>query len=375
MRIGIYTLPLRYNYGGILQAFALQEVLRRMGHEVVTFLPYPYMCLKWQQKPYVYSKRIIKKLLGFPSCIHLEEKINSEHHIKMQNLQPFISNNIKTLSYKEFCELNSSDFDALIVGSDQVWRPSYNEPYGRTIENAFLDFAKDWHVIKIAYAASFGTDKWEFSRIQTRRCSELAKRLDAIGVRENTAVHLCEKYLDVESVHVLDPTLLLSFKDYERLIGCGQPSKKPKGNLLCYILDEKQDAVQLIKRISDERNLIPFRANSFVENVMAPIEEQIQPPIEQWLRNFIESDFVITDSFHGSVFSIIFKKPFIVLGNKNRGNSRFSSLLGLFSLESHYITSVKDYNASISYEVPEKVYDILNIWQEKSLSFLEKALR
>jgi hypothetical protein len=375
MRIGIYTQPLRYNYGGILQAYALQEVLRRMGHEAVTFRPYPHLYLEWHQKPIVYTRRFIKKMLGFPTCIHLEEKMNRDHFVKMRNLQPFISKSIKLIEYRTVDELKETDYDVLIAGSDQVWRPRYNVSYGRTIENAFFDFAKDWKVKRLAYAASFGTDKWEFSHGQTQRCSQLVKMFDAVGVREFSAISLCKKYFDVNAVHVLDPTLLLSCSDYEEIIKEGQPSKKPEGNLLCYILEEKPDTTKLIELICQEKNLIPFRANSYVENGMKSLEDQIQPSVEQWLRDFQEADFVVTDSFHATVFSIIFKKPFVVIGNKERGISRYASLLGTLSLDDHFLTSVNDFDCQKPYSIPDSVYERLKCLQEESISFLEKSLK
>lgn len=375
MKIGIYTQPLRYNYGGILQAYALQEVLRRMGHDAVTFRPYPHLYLKWQQKPIVYTRRFVKKLLGFPTCIHLEEKLNKEHFIKMRNLQPFISKNIKTLEYKIISELNENDYDALIAGSDQVWRPRYNVSYGRSIENAFFDFAKDWNVKRLAYAASFGTDKWEFSRCQTKRCAQLAKMFNSVGVREVSAIALCNKHFGINAEFVLDPTLLLSRADYENIVAEGQPTLKPKGNLLCYMLKETPETTRLIEKICQDRALVPFRANSYVENNSKTVEEQIQPSVEQWLRDFQEAEFVVTDSFHATVFSIIFRKPFIVMGNKERGLSRYASLLSTFSLENHFLTSVENYESTMSFDIPDSVYTKLKSLQDSSLSFLERSIK
>ena len=96
-------------------------------------------------------------------------------------------------------------FDAFVVGSDQVWRPRYNA----YIPNLFLDFTEGMSVKRIAYAASFGTDQWEFSAEQTTISSFLAKKFDIVSVREASGIQLCKQNLGVDAIQVLDPSLLL----------------------------------------------------------------------------------------------------------------------------------------------------------------------
>ena len=103
--------------------------------------------------------------------------------------------------------MTEGEYDAFIVGSDQVWRPSYNQH----LEQAFLNFTENWKNVKrIAYAASFGVDNWEFTKKQTKECKRLVQKFDFVSVREDTAVNLCKEHLGIEATHVLDPTLLLS---------------------------------------------------------------------------------------------------------------------------------------------------------------------
>ena len=232
MRIGIYTQPLRLNYGGILQAWALQTVLMRMGHEVVTFDPDPFLRLSWKSLPFVYAKRIVKKLMGSKSAIFLERHINKEYINKSQYLRPFIETHIRRKEFKNVYELQQNDYDLLIAGSDQVWRPKYNTSYGRTIYNAFFDFAENWNVKRIAYAASFGTDEWEYNEKQTWLCSRLASLFSAISVREISGINLCKKYLGVDATHVLDPTMLLKREDYDGIIQYGVGTQVRKSALL-----------------------------------------------------------------------------------------------------------------------------------------------
>lgn len=373
MRIGIYTQPLRYNYGCLLQAWALQTVLRRMGHDVVTFDPCPYLSLPRTKMPFVYAKRAIKKIYGQNVTIRREEKFNREHDLKIQNLKPFIEANIQKAEFTKVTDIKEGDFDVLMAGSDQVWRPKYNRSYGRTIENAFFDFAQQWkHVKRIAYAASFGTDDWEFTNEQTTRCSELAKLFSAISVREQSGIALCKERLGVTATHVLDPTMLLDRKNYEELIAQCPDTHSPSGNLLCYILDETEQTTNIINHIAKEKGLTPFRANSKVTDKNADISEKIQPPVEQWLRNFKDAEFVVTDSFHACVFSIIFGKPFVVIGNKKRGISRYESLFAMLSKDVHPIFSVEDViSMNTNYD---EVYYQLDKQRNKSICYLEQSL-
>ena len=374
MRIGIYTLPLRTNFGGILQAWALQTVLRRMGHNVTTFAPYPYKHLAWWRKPLVYTKRIVSNICGNNVPIHYEKKFNTEYDIKTQYLRPFIESNIRIRKYKNIKEIQSANYDVLIAGSDQIWRPKYNNCYGLTIENAFFEFAQDWNVKRLAYAVSFGTDEWEFTPEQTARCSKLATFFNSISVRETSGVIMCQEKLGVKATHVLDPTMLLTSDDYINLIQNSARTSAPSGNLLCYILDETKDTKKLIHHIEISKNLIPFRANSKINDPKANIIEKIQPSVEQWLRDFFEAEFVVTDSFHACVFSIIFNKPFVVIANKERGISRYESLLSELNLSDHLIFSSSDFDPSKDYEVTPDTFEKLHSMRKDSLQFLKSNL-
>lgn len=359
MRIGILTLPLHINYGGILQAYALQTVLERMGHEVhlITIKKEPFS-LPLYIRPFCYGKRILKNMLGEKTPIFYEKILQQEQIEIQQHTSKFISQYIKQAFYGDYTEIKSSDFDAIVVGSDQVWRPIY---FGsKNIEQAYLQFAEGWNIKRIAYAASFGTDDWEYSPEQTARCSSLLQKFDLISVRESSATELCQTHFNVKADWVLDPTLLLDIKDYLRLIN-NADIPKSKGNLFCYILDETEEKKKLINQVATQNNWVPFNVKAQSENVKDPITQRIQPPIEEWLRGFLDAEFVITDSFHGCAFSIIFNKPFICIGNKERGQARFDSLLKLFSLENRLINNTMQlFNLSNNTN-----WDIINSIKEK----------
>lgn len=338
MKIGILTLPLHTNYGGILQAYALQTVLKRMGHEVVVFDTPKKLCLPIWKWPISYSKRVLRYILGKSSVIFYEQYYNQTYPIISQHTQKFINEHINRIEVQNLKDLNENDYDAIIVGSDQIWRPKYY----KNIENAFLDFAKKWKIKRIAYAASFGTDEWEFSVNQTKKCKELIKLFDVISVREDSAVNLCKMKFDIEAIHVLDPTMLLNADDYIRLFK-EKNIPQSQGNLLCYILDGSEEKTNFINKVANEIGLKPFRTNSKVEDIMAPLYERIQPPVEQWLRGFYDAEFVITDSFHACVFSVIFNKPFVVIGNKDRGMARFNSLLTLIAQQYRLVIDISNW--------------------------------
>lgn len=374
MRIGILTLPLHTNYGGILQAYALQTVLERMGHEVVVFdkiLPEPSLPL-WKC-PFVYSKRLVNKLLGRKdNIVFLEQYVSKIKPIIQQNTNKFIKIYIHRVSFKTFAKIPDADtFNAIIVGSDQVWRPIY---FGEDhIDDAFLAFARGWNIKRIVYAASFGVDKWEYSPVQTETCKSLLHNFDAISVREESGVKLCREFFECKAQLVLDPTMLLDKSDYVKIIKTSNVPKS-KGNLLVYILDETPDKTALIKNIADKYNLKPFRVGSNTEKIHAPLNERIQPPVEEWLRGFYDAEFVITDSFHACVFAILFEKQFVVIGNKKRGMSRFISLLSLFGLENRLIAENSNVSA-VDYIDFTLLRNRLAELKEKAMSFLYKSLK
>jgi hypothetical protein len=378
MKIAILTQPLKSNYGGLLQAFALQTALKIMGHEVLV-VDNDFKKLPLIIKVISIIKRSIIRFFGDKNIIMRAWPTVNENNIITANTKSFIKNNIHTTekigSVVKYKTIKKYSFDAFIVGSDQIWRPKYSP----NLSNYFLDFIKKNDNIKrIAYAASFGVDHWEFSKEQTFRCSELVKQFNAISVREDSAVKFCNRYFDVESTHVLDPTMLLKKEDYIALVerdGLG----KSDGTLMTYVLDKIVWKKEIIQQISNELNLKPFSVlpnKTFSEVGRGNIEDCIYPPLTKWIRGFMDADFVVTDSFHGTVFAIIFNKQFICIGNKNRGLTRMVSLLTKVGLMDRLIIEKKECiklseYKSIDYEV---VNQIIKLEKNKSINFLKNAL-
>ncbi|NJA05740.1 polysaccharide pyruvyl transferase family protein [Methylococcaceae bacterium WWC4] len=337
MKIGILTQPLHNNYGGLLQAYAMQKALLNLGHE-------PWTIDIWQVEQrrnfryyYVYVKIILNRTirrwaLGEPLRINVwpTEKYREE---VARYTKRFVKDHIRvTKKINGASDLKCLDeykFDAYLVGSDQVWRPKYSPG----IRHFFLDFVSENNKIrKFSYAASFGVENWEFSEEDSDSCRELIKQFDGVSVREDTGVVLCKEYLSVDAVHVLDPTLLLDVSDYLELCKSDN-AVLSEGDLLVYIIDLSDAKNKLIRFVSDELSLKPF----YVNKMFGGFDSGIYPPVTRWIRGFYDAKFVITDSFHGTVFSILFNKPFLVVDNKNRGTARFLSLLNAFGLQGRIV--------------------------------------
>ncbi len=381
MKIGILTQPLLNNYGGLLQNYALQQVLKGMGHEVETIdwrYPAPSKSVKewlWKRKEMFLSK--IQKDRKEPRY-----QLNAvEEMIVSQNTNSFINNYLNVYpqsiqSAETFSKTyEQSHYNAYIVGSDQVWRPRYNA----YLTSMFLDFVKHDKIKKIAYAASFGTSAWEFTPQMTEKCASLAKQFDLITVREKSGVTLCREHLGVEATYVLDPTMLLNREDYEKVV-MEENINKSVGTLFYYILDPSEEKRGLIERVAREQGLQPFTImpkcqaeNRTRWDVKHRIEDCVFPSVTSWLRGFMDAEMVIVDSFHGAVFSIIFNKLFWVLGNSRRGNARFESLLGMFGLEERMIglDQKVDWRKEIDWV---RVNDIRQSEKERSIALLKREL-
>ena len=305
MRIGILTLPLHTNYGGILQAYALQTVLERMGHEVKVFdkraidISVPPL---WKI-PLLYTYRYLKKIsVDSKIIINREYRKKKEFPIIKKNTQKFIDRYIHTFGIDCFDELHNDDFDAIIVGSDQIWRPKYFiRLWGGDFSNAFLNFTSSWNVIRIAYAVSFGTNEWEIPMDQIDILSKLSNNFHSISVREKDGLELCSSYLSIHAEQVLDPTLLLNTTDYVS-ISREHWENNTDTQLFCYVLDRNDEINKLTEIVSKHKGIPPFFFNN--NNIQDDIESRIYKTVERWIQSFVEAEFIITDSYHDCVLSI-----------------------------------------------------------------------
>ncbi|UFH59219.1 polysaccharide pyruvyl transferase family protein [Sulfurovum mangrovi] len=370
MKIGILTLPISENYGGILQAVALYRLLHAQGHDVVLIYKRPYGL--WWKKLAI---EILKKI-PFHDYRNIKTNYKATKAVLKRKAfhRPFIENEIFKISKdlytkKELENFASKEkFDAVVVGSDQVWRKKYiNDAYYKSY---FLDFVNSRKSKKIAYAASFGKDRWE-GEGDSEEIAKLLQDFTAVSTREASSVEICKSSFGyADAVHVLDPTLLMSKGFYtDEMIVKYDTSNIPKGRLVTYVLDEANEKKEIIEFVQKNTKL------ESIHHLKGFNSSQITYSVPQWIASFDNADFVVTDSFHGMVFSIIFEKEFVVIGNHNRGLDRFTSLLSLLGLEDRLVFDVKDLEGkeleSIDYS---RVNKILEEEKRKSLEFLMGAL-
>lgn len=375
MKIGILTLPLHTNYGGILQAYALQSVLNRLGHKAV-LINLPVARVNRKTRVIEFSKRLIKKFLLFKSVPLNAWPTTKEAKIIAKHITPFIQRYLDVIECPDnkylFNITVKEDLKGYIVGSDQIWRPVYSA----TVSSFFLDFLPDLEYMKISYAASFGTDIWPFTEEDSLKLGGLLKAFKAVSVREDSAVTLCKTHWGIDAKLVLDPTLLIDKQDYIDL--CNLKLDEINKKMMVYILDKSSSKANIVKEISGLLGLSTNEvgAKDKYWNIGSKgIEKCIVPPISEWIAGFMNAEFVVTDSFHGMVFSILFEKPFICIGNKTRGVTRFTSLLKIFGLEDRLIYSLNDLNRNIINKSID--YNHVNTIRQqeriKSISFLSKV--
>ena len=342
MKIGIITYWItRSNYGTLLQNYALQTFLRSLGFE--TFLiradiplgcsRFGYYKLLLQKDGFIslvcyFKSRLFSKIAG---KILSENKNNDK-----RKFSDFVDINLHpTKIFRSFSELESDCpiADIYIAGSDQVWN-TYGEDYrtvSEQIKAYLLSFATD-SARKISCGASFGKSALdlEFERLFKQKLSEF----DFISCREKSGVEICKNLGFENAVQQPDPTMLLSSEEYKKIAGKSLVPKNPY--ILLYLLGNDTDfSVRKLKKIAKERNLdvVYVSAN---EMKKVNFHKKIYPTVNEWLGLYENASAVVTNSFHGTVFSIIFNKPFLSVhqsGKFESQNTRIDSLLEDFGLK------------------------------------------
>lgn len=308
MRIGIVTM-ISNNYGALLQCYALQTVLQRMGHQVVV------VNRKWGNLLPQYT---VKDRLR-----ELKRRLRTFMKGK-DAFSRFRNNNLcmsKPVHIKQDLLRLNHQVDVVISGSDQVW----NGDCMSTMEGYFfLDWVDYPKVRRFSYAASFGKDSFRASDEHLSLVKKLLQSYDGISVRETSGIKICKDVFGIDAYHHLDPTLLLKLEDYSALIP--KNHKKPFSYICSYMLDMTVDKQRIVEYIAN-------KSTSVLRNIY-PAESSLQQYIgvEEWLRSIRDAEYVVTDSFHGMAFSIIFNKQFICLNNPKRGSARFISLLSKLDL-------------------------------------------
>ena len=371
-----------------MQCYALQTILQRMGHEVEVlkrrgpkerlslwlFLLRCVSVIKCIIRRYILGQKqwaIIKPWATWYVPDKRQRKTSAHRKFLRQFIYEHFHQSSPLTSTDDMARwANTHPCDAFVVGSDQVWRGAYNAD----VTESFCSFLPDTDPRRrIVYAASFGTEYVDISPEKLPECRRLAQFFSAVSVREQSAIRLAKEALGIEPQWVLDPTMLLTADDYRSL---WQHEESQWEGITTYVLDASEEKAQIQHDVSQTLSL-PVNAL-----MLPPINQDGKPvdmiPVEGWLKAFAQASFVITDSFHGCVFSIIHRKPFIAIANRERGIDRFTSLLGHFGLMDRLIFSLEEYQQKrTSLLTPIDYVPIVQKHEEAraaSLTFLREAL-
>lgn len=353
-KIGILTFqyPENRNFGASLQSYACLNLMRKFEKNV--------KLINYYKTDYNYSFK--GKIL-----LKLESKNFIEYNKK------FLSLTRKIISNENLNFLNK-EFDTFVVGSDQVWRDKY---LNKQTKHYFFDFV-DGNKKKIAYAASFGIDFWEGDKKLTEEIKPLIKRFDAISVREESGIDICKETFGIDSaVCVLDPTLMISKEDYQPILDDWKDKSHLNKKYIAHMLlddDEKlrKESQNIANYLKADINYIKGKYKKILWKNYFSYNK-----VSQWLTYLKDAELVITDSFHCTVFSLIFHKKFVVVANPGRGIARLETLLGKVGLQDRLFTDIRNVMKSgildkeIDYtEVDKK----LEVHRRYSMEFLKKAL-
>jgi hypothetical protein len=363
-KLGLLTLPLVENYGGIIQCACLASFLREEGHEVVLLRRAPDRSLPMRLAVQVLEKLPGQNIRGFRQRAHELAQNQAFIDAFVGPASPLLYSSDDMARYARKAQIAG-----VVVGSDQVWRMQYVPKGGEG--DYFLAFADD-SMKRVAYAASFGHDTWNYPEL-TAQASALLQKFDHAAVREKSGAAICRDVFGRDSaVHVLDPTMLVDPAIYDRMSPPAPVAGDQAPYLYRYILDDTAEISTITKLI---KAALPAQTQTR-STILTDSSEK--PTIEQWIANLRSADFVITDSFHGTVFAIIFRKNFVTLVNNNRGAGRFYSLLTELSLADRILATAEQDRAATLVASPidfDAVHDRIDRWREISRQFLQQALR
>ena len=349
-KLGIITIIDR-NLGNRLQNYALQEFLRNKGFDVST--------IGWRKfdRTKIFIKSLIKTVY-----LKIIKKKSYNYTWDIFDLNIRWSDLVIPYETVELKKNIKEKFDYFVVGSDQVWNPNFYY----YVPRAFLGYADDSQ--KIAFSASFGV-----SQIPPEYIDEYAKNLvlfKNISVREDAGAEIVRELTGKKAEVLLDPTMLISVDEW-RKISKKSKYKPGKKFIIKYFLGE---------RLKDYDKFIERKANELGADIIDILNSEktwiIGPAEFVYLFEHAEAAFV--DSFHGSVFSIIFGKPFAVfdrVGTKGTGNmnSRIDTLLKTFMLEDHRISDINELEKLNMTTDLEKITKILDNKRKEASDFAEKA--
>jgi hypothetical protein len=335
MKIGIMTVwTTKNNYGCILQCYALQQYLLSIGHDayLIRYVPAKSLLVKVKRVIQVSPFQLLRLIRLRISENHGRDNLKRRFNVFRNE---FIKQSEKVYTYQDLIK-TPPDADVYIVGSDQVWnfrRQSLDEVRYDTLRAYFLDFG-DHHIKRIAYAASFGKENLNNEFIQ--EIAPILKKFDYISVREKSGLAICRQCGIDNAEWAPDPTMLLKPNQYRLLYS--EVKIKTPSKPYCFIYMLRDNLNFSVKRACD------WAKSRDLEVVFVPVDSFYKgctrhfPTINEWLFLLDNADCVITDSFHASVFSLLFRKKFGVIPYSGVDvNSRFISLFDQFDIKPRFV--------------------------------------
>ena len=330
MRIGILTFHRAHNYGAVLQCYALQTFLEQSGHdvEIIDYLLDDLLeCYQWFNRNRIIRKNLLLSIKELSIILYKKARYD--------NFNSFIANKLRIVKVDKILK---EPFDYIIIGSDQVWSVKLTKGFDNYYWGCF-DFPNSTKLI--SYAASL-EEFWDEQ--YNDKVKGLLERFDSISVREDRIKQKLEKIgVNKHIVTVVDPTLLLKQDMWNRIV---PPPSIKKRYVFYYQVRKSSLGMAYAKRIASERNLklIVLSASFDLNNS----KECITSSPSHFLGWIKYADFVVSSSFHGTVFSIIFNRPFVSISNHTK-DDRVTNLLSRLHLENHIIRSMDDECVSEKY--------------------------
>ena len=272
----------------------------------------------------------------------------------------FIIKNSNLRIVNNFTEIKKNDYDILMVNSDQTWRKWPKFFY----DIAFLCFAKNWKINKFIYGASLPYSKWKFNKTDENMAKNCLKNFKGISVREKGSIDQIQKHLEIKASFVLDPTFLIDKKYYLNIINNFTfKNLTNKNYIFIYLIFNDKKIKKFINTSSKKLNYTIFR-----------VSKRHKDSVKKFIYGIYNSKAVITDSYHGTVFSIIFRKPFITFFTKQDLNLRFISLRETFNIEERFIENNRIADLNLLTTPLNIDENLMNSLKLKSIDYIKTTL-
>lgn len=352
-KISLVTYHCSPNVGAVMQTYALCRFLKEQGFQVEIV----------DIRNFEPNLKTIS--VGSPLAVRLVKSVVYPQRMKKLFKQFYPPLTQHYLSMEELKQ-NPPISDYYIVGSDQVWNPSICRSKALAY---FLDFGPA-DAKRLSYASSFGLDHWEEGDYATtEKVQKCFDGFKAISVREMEGAKILEETFNKKATTVLDPTLL--HNEYPEITG----KVKQRKEIVCYKLNKTEDFWRYTPAVGAKIGLPVLLLNHNYPK--KGFKYHFNPSVSQWVRRMAGASFILTDSFHGVAFSIIYRKPFAAILNHNGKDSRLISLLKLLHLENRMFNNVEEMTKDDRWLSPidyQEVDKYLSAMKEQSVNYLLNAL-